>query len=211
MHLQITICYPYLQAIRPCFQNNWVKVSLNFMEYFCGLCVCVRRLCMCMLVHMKRLQEDLRCSALLVFAYFLETGSLTDPRLVVSTLWFSSVCPLKHWGYIGMAAPNVRKNLITIILGGGSCAHASWFFLSIFSWAMRTEQVATLSASTSVYMDTGNLNSGLPPWVLSPAFPAPHGGFKQEKLNLGRARLTQVVLWDRYKSAFIIYLTYHFR
>lgn len=124
MHLQITICYPYLQAIRPCFQNNWVKVSLNFMEYFCGLCVCVRRLCMCMLVHMKRLQEDFRCSALLVFAYFLETGSLTDPRLVVSTLWFSSVCPLKHWGYIGMAAPNVRKKFNYYYFGWGQlCTH----------------------------------------------------------------------------------------
>lgn len=86
-----------------------------------------------------------------------------------------------------MAAPNVRKNLITIILGGGSCAHASWFFLSIFPWAMRTEQVATLSASTSVYMDTGNLNSGVLLLECSYLPFQPH-------------RFTRVVLWDRYSQ-----------
>lgn len=102
------------KAIRPCFQNNWVKVSLNVMEYFCGLCVCDKIICVhiCehvhMHVHMKRLQEAFRCSALLIFAHFLETGSLTYPRLVAR--WFSSICPLKHWGYVSMAAPNVRKN-----------------------------------------------------------------------------------------------------
>lgn len=169
------------------------------MEYFCGLCVCVIRLCTCILVSMctwcahEKAAGGLQVLCSISLCLFPRDRVSHWPRLEVSAPWFSSVCPLKHWGYIGMAAPNVRKNLITIILGGGSCAHASWFFLSIFPWAMRTEQVATLSASTSVYMDTGNLNSGV--LLLECSYPPfqPH-------------RFTRVVLWDRHSH--IYYLSY---
>lgn len=128
---------------------------------------------------MKRLQEDFRFSALLVFACFLETGSLTDPRLEVSTPWFSSVCPLKHWGYIGMAAPNVRKKFNYYYFGWGQLCTRQ--LVLSFHLSMGYEDWAGCYTKCLYLCLHGYWESelgGPPPWVLLPAFPAPqiHSG-----------------------------------
>lgn len=185
MHLQITICNPYLQAIRPCFQNNWVKVSLNFMEYFCGLCVCVIRLCMCILVSMctccahEKAAGGLQVLCSISLCLFPRDRVSHWPRLEVSAPRFSSVCPLKYWGYIGMAAPNVRKKFNYYYFGWGQLCTRQ--LVLSFHLSMGYEDWAGCYTKCLYLCLHGYWESelgGLPPWVLLPAFPAPqiHSG-----------------------------------